>query len=296
MALTLDGQLYTWGHRKQVNLGLGSHAIKSTPSLVERFVGDKVLQISSHFNNSAALVIDTKRSECRKLKHNLNDPSKSDVVFLLDNEDRVYANKSILTSHSEYFAAMFRSNMRECYEKEIRILDCCKDVFVALMVYLYCKEAGFEVEVEDIDVGHAFELSVVSDRYLELGLRSLCQQRIETATTTDNVLEFLRKSIDLHCDVMRDNCMGFLYKNLKEVMGDNPIPSTCIELVERGLTCDNVLVLLEKSAKYDMVKVKDACFEFVYGNFNVVTRSEGIKRVPQHLVVELLINCQGKRL
>jgi hypothetical protein len=84
------------------------------------------------------------------------------------------------------------------------------------MEYVYSKGVAFDVE--DVDVGHAVELYVVSDRYQELGLRSLCKDALKNGLRSTNVLDLLRRCVELHCDVLKDSCIRFLYSNIETVL------------------------------------------------------------------------------
>ena len=61
----------------------------------------------------AAVLADSNPSTIRQAQQDsFNNPKHSDVVFMVENEP-IYANVNVLSEKSDYFAAMFRSNMRE---------------------------------------------------------------------------------------------------------------------------------------------------------------------------------------
>ena len=66
MALTSDGQLYTWGNGEDGCLGHGSEASYMSPVLVERFDGKRVVQISCCNRHSFAIVSERTKHETRK--------------------------------------------------------------------------------------------------------------------------------------------------------------------------------------------------------------------------------------
>ena len=82
MALTRDGRLYTWGNGGHGKLGHGSVVHHSTPCIVECFIGQKVVSISSCKDHSMALVDPTKSPYIKRMKTAVNDESCSDVLYV----------------------------------------------------------------------------------------------------------------------------------------------------------------------------------------------------------------------
>lgn len=208
MVSTIDGRLYSWGNGDEGRLGHGSEITHTSPFLVERFIGHKVVQIASHGGHSVALVA-SKDSYAMRMKAMVNDASCSDIVFLVNNE-RIHACKAVLMAHSEYFQAMFRSNMKESKNNQIDIQDCSKVVFLLLLEYIYTSTV-------QVDIDHAVELYVLSDMYQVLDLSQLCLDVLERGLNCENVLGLLVNAEDLRCDILKDVCVKFVSANFRKV-------------------------------------------------------------------------------
>ena len=139
VALTSNGRVYTWGNGDHGKLGHGSGKKVSTPQMVEKLKDHKVVRVASYNEHTAALVepfddsgnfpgafgassFPVTQSFLQDMRDLVDDDEYSDVTFLVDDQP-IHAHRAILARRCDHFAAMFRSNMRECYEKEIRILD-----------------------------------------------------------------------------------------------------------------------------------------------------------------------------
>jgi RCC1 and BTB domain-containing protein len=205
MALTSDGHLYTWGDGEDGRLGHGSKGNICFPCVVESLIGHKVVDISSSYAHSVALV-NSKRSNAMKRKAMVNDETCSDIVFLLKDGERVHANKGILIGQSEYFRAMFRSDMRESKENEVHVQDCSKALFLLLLEYLYVGEV-------DIVMEDAIELYVLSDRYREEDLSRQCLEVIERGLSHENAFELLAEVDNLGLDALKEVCMEHVVLN-----------------------------------------------------------------------------------
>ena len=91
-----------------------------------------VIQITSG-DVHCGVIVDSKPSTIRQSQQASFNKEQSDVVFMVENEP-VYANLEVLSQESDYFAAMFRSNMRESIEKVVTVPDCSKAAFLQVLM------------------------------------------------------------------------------------------------------------------------------------------------------------------
>jgi RCC1 and BTB domain-containing protein len=115
MALTSSGYVFTWGNVEDGVLGHGNVNLKSFsfPCLVEGLREHNVVHISSGTTHCAVLVDPNSPSNVRQSQQaSFNNKKYSDVVIMVENQS-MYAYMDVLTQKSDYFAAMFRSNIRE---------------------------------------------------------------------------------------------------------------------------------------------------------------------------------------
>ena len=93
------------------------------------------------------------------------------MTFMVEDQP-IYGNIEVLSRKSQYFEAMFRSNMRESIERVVVVPDTSSAVFLKMLEYL-CLDCFV---LDDMDVSSRKELGALADMYMLDGLRLLCDQ------------------------------------------------------------------------------------------------------------------------
>jgi hypothetical protein len=208
IALTSSGYVLTWGYAHNGRLGHGDMMepkFLSIPCLVEGLREHNVVQISSGYFHCAVLVDPARPSVIRDSQQaSFNNKQHSDVVFKVENQF-LYANIDVLTQKSDYFAAMFRSNMKESIERVVQVPNCSKAEFLRVLEYLYLD--GFTVSLDDV-----VELWVLADMYQMDGLKYSCMGTLELGLCEDNVSQVLEEVEELSCpcDELKRICREYL--------------------------------------------------------------------------------------
>ena len=174
----------------------------SVPYLVERLREHNVVQIASRSIHCAVLVIDPNPSTIRQAqRESFNNQLHSDVVFMVENEP-IYANVDILSEKSDYFAAMFRCNMRESLERVVQVPNCSKAAFQRVLVYLYM-DASYIMGIEDV-----VEVWGLADMYQLEGLKWTCMGSLERGLCDESILRILQEieDMDCACDGLKGIC------------------------------------------------------------------------------------------
>ena len=213
MALTSSGYVFTYGDAKLALLGHGNVNLKcfSFPCLVEGLREHNVVQISCGYLHCAVLVDPTSPSPIRQLQHaSFNNKEHSDVVLMVENE-LLYASINVLTQKSDYFAAMFRSNMRESIERVVNVSDCSKAVSLRVLEYIYLDD--FTVSMDDV-----VELWEVADMYQMEGLKYSCMGALEKGLCGENASQMLQEVEDLSCpcDELKKMCLEYLESHAED--------------------------------------------------------------------------------
>jgi len=227
MALTSNGRLFTWGCGEQT-LGHGSEDDCNVTCIVKALNGYKVVKVSTFNDHSVALVESKQRAYAKRMKAMINDESCSDIIFLLKGGDHVHAIKGLLIGHSEYFRAMFRSNMRESKENRIEVPDCSKTVFLLFVEYLYTGTVN-------VGMDHALELYVLADRYQENGLSRQCGEVIKNGLSHENIIGLLVKVNGLGLDALTDICVSNTASHFGKVVNEEVIDSIPQSSMRRSL-------------------------------------------------------------
>jgi alpha-tubulin suppressor-like RCC1 family protein len=194
MALTSSGYVFTWGSVDYGVLGHGNVKPKSLsiPCLVEGLREHNIIQISSGYCHCGVLVEPSSPSIIRQSQQaSFNNNQHSDVVLMVENQP-LYANVDVLTQKSDYFAAMFRSNMRESIERVVQVPNCSKASFLLILEYL-CLD-GFIVSIDDV-----VELWGLADMYQMEGLKYCCMGALERGLSAENASEILEEVEELSC-------------------------------------------------------------------------------------------------
>jgi RCC1 and BTB domain-containing protein len=201
VALTSEGEVFTWGNGDHGKLGHGSGKKVSTPQLLEKLVGQNVVRVASYNEHTACLVephsvtqggsrraapgtmIPISAGFLHDMKEMVNEEEYSDVAFIVEGRP-VYALRAILAKRCEHFAAMFRSGMRECEEgAKIPIPNMSHAVFLLILEYLYTDSVKVELE-------HAVELYIASDLYQLATLRDMCCVVVRRSVGSENAAYF----------------------------------------------------------------------------------------------------------
>ena len=85
----------------------------------------------------------------------------------------LYAKINVVSKNSDYFAAMFTSNIRESIERVVKLPECSKAASLqVLMIYLYID--GFIVSIDDV-----VNVWVLADMYQLEGLKLCCKASLQ---------------------------------------------------------------------------------------------------------------------
>jgi RCC1 and BTB domain-containing protein len=222
VALTSNGRVYTWGNGDHGKLGHGSGKKVSTPQMVEKLKDHKVVRVASYNEHTATLVepfddsgnfpgafgassFPVTQSFLQDMRDLVDDDEYSDVTFLVDDQP-IHAHRAILARRCDHFAAMFRSGMRESVEREIRIPNIPRPVFLLLMEYIYTDSVK-------IDLEHSVDLYIAADLYQLERLREMCCVVVRRNLTGDNAPFVLQNATDAHCQVLKEICMEYIVSN-----------------------------------------------------------------------------------
>ena len=122
---------------------------------------------NSNLSNHALKVME-------KIQEHLCQQQLCDVILIVGSQ-RFYAHRLVLSAVSDYFRAMFNSNVREAVEKEIAIQDIEADVFQLLINYIYTGK--LEVSEENVEkvlsAANMLQLKLVVDASCDFLVKQL---------------------------------------------------------------------------------------------------------------------------
>ena len=201
MALTSSGYVFTWGYNSSSQLGHYSTTkmFYSFPCLVDGLREHNVVQIScgSYY---CIVMVDLSFSTHRQsqLAFFNYEEHHSDVVLMVENQP-FYAKSEILCKKSDYFAAMFRCNMRESIERVVRVHECSRESFERVLEYLYFD--GFRVSFHEVA-----EMWRLADMYQMEGLKLCCLAALERENKDAKQILKDIESLSCPCDELKRIC------------------------------------------------------------------------------------------
>lgn len=130
----------------------------------------------------------------------LNDKNKSDFIIRLNNyknlEKIFYLHSKILMSKSDYFKALFNSQMIESQNRFLNLNDISLNIFENLILYIY------NDNIENLnDIYDWIDLLYASSRFLIPKLVQICEFSIRNYVNIDNVEEI--KLIAKECNAIQ---------------------------------------------------------------------------------------------
>ncbi|KAJ8687118.1 hypothetical protein QAD02_022916 [Eretmocerus hayati] len=134
----------------------------------------------------------------------------SDVTFIVG-EQEFKLHKSILSSRSVYFAAMFNNDCKESINNKVNVEDQSHEVMKEFFRYIY---AG---KVNKIEI-YALELLKIADMYAVIKLKSVCEQTLVKALENENVVEYLNIADKYSAKKLETECIRYIITNIKEIV------------------------------------------------------------------------------
>jgi leucine-zipper-like transcriptional regulator 1 len=158
----------------------------------------------------------------------VNNPTFSDIKFILENERVIYAHR-VLLIRIPYFSGMLLSNMKESKESQIKIDNISYYIFLQLIYYIYTDK----VEVEGVD--GIIELFEVADLYGVERLKAICEKKIFNLLNADNCSQILTSADKRSAHKLREHAISFIIKNFDTVSKTPQFESLMRRDLELGL-------------------------------------------------------------
>ena len=159
------------------------------------------------------------------LKNMVNKKEYSDVTFLLDSGEVIFAHKIILTNRSQHFKSMFQVGMKEGELAEIKIPLISFNTFLSFLEYIYSSSVNLTGE-------NVAELLIVSDRFTEEKLKLLCQQYIENNIDHQSVSDCFALANQVNATHLRKYCLNYILVNhefIKNLPSYQSLPQSLLD-------------------------------------------------------------------
>jgi len=138
-------------------------------------------------------------------------PFASDIHFVVGEEKVVVPGHKIILNQIDYFKNMFSSGLRESFSSEIKIYDCTVPLFMDVLVYIYTGTC----EVTDSNCEGLLEQA----NFFQLPrLTALCEKFWYQNINVQNAATILQVTDHYNAAQLKQFCIEFIFKNVKEVI------------------------------------------------------------------------------
>jgi len=164
-----------------------------------------------------------------------NSPATSDIQFILDSQEPIYAHRSVLESRCPYLLRSFDQNGNSMDARGNLVIQSSisRGVLLALMKFIYKNQL-------DLDLISTPELLQVASKYKLEDLKKTCAQYLMENISVDTVVDILLSAEKHKVNSVKQACVDAICYNFQEV-SQTPSFSKLIS---------NPALLLEITQKY----------------------------------------------
>ncbi|CAD6188487.1 unnamed protein product [Caenorhabditis auriculariae] len=207
--------------------------ITTLNNCAERFIPNDVLTIGADltvFGETQTVTNQDCDATCqmfdRKILRAKNSPTKplseslihlyesgdfSDFVITAKNGHSFSVHKCVLSSRSDYFNALLKSDTKESAEGRVVFKDISVEVMEVIIRHLYSPLTVFKPE----DMTH--ELMIAADRLMLDSLKTQCTKTLKEGITMSNIVARLQLADLLRSDSLFSKLSSFFLKYKKEI-------------------------------------------------------------------------------
>jgi len=145
---------------------------------------------------------DPPRTIGRDLKHLLNNPKFSDVIFIVEGQE-IYAHKAILSYRSDHFQAMLDGGLKESSQNQIKLSSIHPHIFLILLEFIYTDSVI-------VDPDYAVDVLIAADQFILPELKRLVERPLAKEISIENVFSFLTIAHHFHSPFLKSKCLEFI--------------------------------------------------------------------------------------
>nr|CCA15086.1 RCC1 and BTB domaincontaining protein putative [Albugo laibachii Nc14] len=225
LVLSEDGKVYPFGRNNHGQLGLGNLIDCTSPQIIASLRDKFVVKVASGFYHSICLTatknsvgsrMDTSHTLCQDLGKLVNNPMRSDLVFVLSGV-QIHAHSCVVMARCEPLEKMLGGRMIEGSLSEINIPDYSPEVFQVFLEYLYTDEVA-SIQTTEPDAVFLLELLALADQYLVQRLCSMCERIILKRLSLENVVLVLQNAHFRNTPLLKKRCVEFVMDHFGQVI------------------------------------------------------------------------------
>mmetsp|Transcript_16462 Transcript_16462/g.18945 ORF Transcript_16462/g.18945 Transcript_16462/m.18945 type:complete len:303 (+) Transcript_16462:713-1621(+) len=254
VALTSRGRVFTWGNGDHGKLGHASGKKMSAPQVIEKLANYRVVTVASYNEHTAALV----------------EPfdDSGNLSFMMGLHGGGFGSSVPVTAN-------FVHDMRDLVNE-----DEYSDVTFVV---------GDGDEEQKV-YAHRAILAHRCDHFgamFRSGMRESTEREIRIPSVPPPVFLLLMEYLYTDAVSIEPEFAVELYIAADLYQLDR-LKNMCSVVVRRNLCAENAAILLQSATDAHCQVLKDICMEYIVANFDVISKSDGIKSVSHSLLLEVL--------
>lgn len=143
-----------------------------------------------------------------KFEKLLENREISDVTVKCNGKS-FYLHKSVLTTSSSVFDAMFKNDMKEKNQNIVEVKDVKPEILEQFFRFMYTGK------VNEIEKSNS-ELLIAAERYCVENLKSLCEESIIKSLSEENVFEYFNLADMNNAKTLKQETINFMSLHLEE--------------------------------------------------------------------------------
>ncbi|RLN63733.1 hypothetical protein BBJ29_008252 [Phytophthora kernoviae] len=130
----------------------------------------------------------------------------------------IHAHRLILTTRCEIFNAMFRPGaMRESEAGVVRIEDHSPEMVSKMLEFIYTNRV---LDMAKLNSNQLIDLLTLSEQYLLLPLKHLCEVAAQDVLSVGNIGRFLCAAEKFNAAYLKEYCLAFFMDHTNEIIED----------------------------------------------------------------------------
>lgn len=294
--ITESGRMYTFGGGEHGQLGHGDKVNKVKPTLVQSLDGVFISQITCGWSHSVALTNKGKVYTWGNGDHGKLGHGSGKKVAIPQMVEKLKDHRVVrVASYNEHTAALVEpfdesGNFARSYgDNSIPVTTSFLQSMKDMIDEEEYSDVTFIVENKPVHA-HRIILAKRCEHFSAMfrsGMRESLEREIHIPDVTHTVFLLLMEYIYTDSVIidLEHAVELFIFADLYQL---DRLKEMCTVVVRRNLNGDNAAILLQNTNDSHCHVLKNICMEYIVANFDVISKSEGIKHVSHALLLEIL--------
>ncbi|TDH72561.1 hypothetical protein CCR75_003679 [Bremia lactucae] len=144
---------------------------------------------------------------------------RSDITLEVGpDREMLRAHRLILTTRCEIFEAMFRPGaMKESWDGVVRIEDHSPEMVSKMLEFIYTNRV---LDLAKLNSNQLIDLLTLSEQYLLLPLKHLCEVAAQDVLSVGNIGRFLCAAEKFNAAYLKEYCIAYFMNHTSEIIDD----------------------------------------------------------------------------